>query len=218
MKPLHSWKLTISEAIRIQSVLREKIIIKGLNKKIRTIGGADVSYLNDGGSLKGVITVFSYPEMNFIEHVSIRGKVSFPYIPGLLSFREGPILIKAFNKLKIRPDLILFDGQGIAHPRGIGLASHLGLWFNLPTIGCAKNPLLKEYKDPGPLQGNYEKIFMQNMVVGAVLRTKEKTKPVFVSPGHKINLESSINIILNSCLGYRIPEPLRKAHQLSQTN
>ncbi len=218
MNPLHPWKVSISEAIRIQNILREKIILKRTFKKIRTIGGADVSYLHDEGVLTGVITIFSYPDMDLIEYISVKGKASFPYIPGLLSFREGPILIKAFNKLKIQPDLILFDGQGIAHPRGVGLASHLGLWFDIPTIGCAKSPLLKDFKDPGPFRGDYEKILMGGIEVGAVLRTKDNTKPIFISPGHKINLELSIKIVLNSCLGFRIPEPLRKAHQLSKMN
>lgn len=218
MRSLHKWKLSASEAIEIQNNLRNKITLKKSFSKIETIGGADVSYFEDRGILVGVITVYSYPEMNFIEYVSARGKVTFPYIPGLLSFREGPILIKAFKKLKIRPELVLFDGQGIAHPRGIGLASHLGIWLDIPTIGCAKTPLLKIFKYPGLKRGEFEIILKDDQEVCAVLRTKDNTNPIFVSPGHKIDLTSSIRIVLTSCKGFRIPEPLRKAHQISKLN
>jgi deoxyribonuclease V len=144
------------------------------------------------------------------------GKIPFRYIPGLLSFREGPILVKTFQKLKIKPDLMIYDGQGIAHPRGFGLASHLGLWLDLPSIGCAKTPLLGEFISPGPSQGSFELIRREGKEVGVVLRTKDKIKPLFISPGHRIDLLTSIQIILTTCQGFRIPEPLRRAHQLSR--
>jgi deoxyribonuclease V len=214
MKLIHSWKVNVNKAIRIQNILREKIVLKNAFSKIQTIGGADVSYSNKE-TLFGTIVVFSYPDMEPLEDITIKGKAFFPYIPGFLSFREGPILIKAFEKLKTHPELLIFDGQGIAHPRGVGLASHLGLCLNLPTIGCAKTPLLKNFKNPGFSRGDYDMIFREGKVVGAVLRTKENIKPIFVSPGHKIDLETSIQIVLNSCKGFRIPEPLRKAHQIS---
>ena len=144
------------------------------------------------------------------------GKIPFPYIPTLLSFREGPILIKIFQRLKIKPDVMIFDGQGIAHPRKMGLASHMGLWFGLPSIGCAKTPLLDKFVSPEVSKGSYEWIRRGREKVGAVLRTKEKIKPLFVSPGHLIDLSTSIQLILESCRGFRIPEPLRKAHQLAE--
>lgn len=175
-----------------------------------------MSYSKNGNRLFGAIVVLSFPQMETLDVATCEGKVSFPYIPTLLSFREGPILTKTFQKLKIKPDVMIFDGQGIAHPSGIGLASHMGLWLNLPSIGCAKTPLLVGSVLPGPSKGNFEWIRKEGKKVGAVLRTKEKVKPLFISPGHRIDLMTSIELILKSCRGFRIPEPLRKAHQASR--
>jgi len=215
MNPLHSWNVGVKEAIRIQEVLKDKIILeKGLSK-VRTIGGGDVAYSKNGNRLFGAIAVFSFPELEVIDMATADGKIAFPYVPGLLSFREGPILIKTFQRLRIKPDVMIFDGQGIAHPRRMGLASHMGLWLDLPSIGCAKTPLLKEFINPEPSKGCFEWIRQEGKKVGAVLRTKEKVKPLFVSPGYRIDLLMSIRLILESCQGFRIPEPLRKAHQAS---
>jgi deoxyribonuclease V len=260
MKPLHSWNVSIEEAIRIQEALRDRIILKntflkvhpvrnssrfdskpsgGLNpvriilgsnpatgvtseqrgiisNGVKTIGGGDVAYSKGGNLLFGAIVVLSFPEMDILDMATTDGKIPFPYIPSLLSFREGPILIKTFKKLKIRPDVMIYDGQGIAHPRGMGLASHMGLWFDLPSIGCAKTPLLSGFIYPGSLKGSLEWIRKDGKKVGAVLRTKEKVKPIFISPGHQIDLMTSIQLILESCRGFRIPEPLRGAHQASR--
>jgi len=215
MKTLHHWKVNIKEAIEIQNSLRKHLVLKNTFKELKTIGGADVSYSSGENLLFGAIALFSFPDIEFLDQVLIKGRVSFPYLPGLLTFREGPILIRAFQKLKTKPDLIIFDGQGIAHPRGIGLASHIGLLLDLPTIGCAKTPLLKELPKPGPFRGDFERIWREGKEIGAVLRTKDHVKPVFVSPGHRIDLMTSIHIVLKSCKGFRLPEPLRKAHELS---
>jgi deoxyribonuclease V len=195
--------------------LRDRIILKKNSFRVRTIGGGDVAYQKEGNFLFGAMVILSFPQMETLDVATARGKISFPYVPGLLSFREGPILIKTFQKLKIIPDVMIYDGQGIAHPRGIGLASHLGLWFDLPSIGCAKTPLLDEFASPGPLKGSVEMIKKEGEEVGAVLRTKDKVKPLFVSPGHRIDLLTSLQLILASCQGFRIPEPLRRAHQIS---
>jgi len=216
MNPLHSWDVSVEEAIQIQEALKKRIILKKPFSKIRTIGGGDVAYSKNGILLFGAIAVLSYPDMGTLDIATTEGKVSFPYIPTLLSFREGPILIKIFQNLKIKPDVMIYDGQGIAHPRGMGLASHMGLWFDLPSIGCAKTPLLDEFTSPGPFQGSFGWIRRDGKKVGVVLRTKEKVKPLFVSPGHRIVLSTSIRLILESCRGFRIPEPLRKAHQISR--
>lgn len=216
MKPLHPWKVTPEQAIRIQENLRHRIILNKAFSSVRTIGGGDVSYQKEGDFLFGTMVVLSFPQMETLEVATAIGKISFPYRPGLLTFREGPILIKAFQKLSMRPDLLIFDGQGIAHPRGMGLATHLGIWFNLPSIGCAKTPLLGEFATPGPFRGSFGSIQKSGREVGAVLRTKSWVKPVFVSPGHRIDLPTSIRLILESCQGFRLPEPLRKAHQLSR--
>jgi deoxyribonuclease V len=152
--------------------------------------------------------------MERVEEVTASGKVDFPYIPGLLSFRESPILLKAFAKIKSEPDVIILDAQGIAHPRGIGLASHIGLLLDKSSIGCAKTRLIGEYNEVGGEAGCHSPLTVKGKVVGAVLRTRRNVKPVFVSPGHKIDLNTSIDLILKSCRGYRLPEPVRQAHNL----
>jgi deoxyribonuclease V len=216
MKDLHSWKVNVQEAIQIQEALRDRIILENTFKDVTKIGGADVGYSKDKTFLYAVIVVLSFPEMAMIENAAAHGKTPFPYIPGLFSFREGPTLIEAFRKLNLRPDVMIFEGQGIAHPRGFGLASHLGLWLDLPSIGCTKTPLLRDFIYPGPSKGSYEVMRREREEVGAVLRTKENVKPVFISPGHGIDLETSMKIVLTTCTKFRIPEPLRKAHQLSR--
>jgi deoxyribonuclease V len=216
MKPLHSWDVSVEQAIRVQETFRERIILKRTFSKVRTIGGGDVAYSRNANLLFGAIVVLSFPYMEILDMARTDGKIPFPYIPGLLSFREGPILIKTFQRLKLKPDVMIFDGQGIAHPRGMGLASHMGLWLDLPSIGCAKSPLLDEFISPGPLKGSFEWIRKEGEKVGAVLRSKENVKPLFVSSGHRIDLSTSIQLILESCKGYRFPEPLRKAHQLAE--
>jgi len=217
MEPLHSWDVSAKEAILIQEVLKDKILLKKDFSELKTIGGGDVAYSKNGNRLFGAIAVLSFPDMEVLDTATADGKIAFPYIPGLLSFREGPILIKTFQRLKIKPDVMLFDGQGIAHPRRMGLASHMGLWLDLPSIGCAKTPLLKEFINPGPSKGSFEWIRQEGRKVGAVLRTKEKLKALFVSPGHRVDLLMSIRLALESCRGFRIPEPLRQAHQTSRS-
>ena len=216
MLNLHRWKVTPEQAIRIQENLKHRIILEKTFSRVRTIGGGDVSYQKEGDFLFGAVVVLSFPKMETLAVATARGNISFPYLPGLLAFREGPILIKTFRKLRIRPDVLIFDGHGIAHPRGMGLATHLGIWFNLPSIGCAKTPLLGESVTPRPSKGSFELIQKDGREVGVVLRTKDRVRPVFVSPGHRIDLPTSIRLILESCRGFRLPEPLRRAHQLSR--
>jgi deoxyribonuclease V len=216
MKLFHSWNVSIQQAIRIQEVLKDRIILKKTFSKVRTIGAGDVAYPKSEDFLLGAIVVLSFPDMKILDMATANGKIPFPYIPGLLSFREGPILIKTFQRLKLKPDVMIYDGQGIAHPRGMGLASHMGLWLNIPSIGCAKTPLLNEFISLGISKSSFQWIRKEGKNVGAVLRTKENVKPLFVSPGHRIDLLTSIQIILESCKGFRFPEPLRKAHQLSR--
>ncbi len=216
MKPLHSWKVSLDKAIRIQETLRERIVIEKTFSELRSIGGGDVGYSENGSLLFGAIVVLSFPEMERLDFAIVYGKVPFPYIPGLLSFREGPILIKTFKKLKVRPDVMIFEGQGIAHPRGFGLASHLGLWLDLPSIGCTKTPLINDFVSPGTSKGSVAWIQKDGENVGVALRTREGVKPVFISPGHRMDLPTSIQIILATCQNFRIPEPLRRAHQMTR--
>jgi deoxyribonuclease V len=216
MEPLHSWNVTLEEAIRIQEDFKGQIILKNTFSKVNTIGGGDAAYSKDGRLLFAAIVVLSFPEMEIIATATVKGKTFFPYIPGLLSFREGPILIEAFQRLRFKPDVMIYEGQGIAHPRGIGLASHLGLWLDLPSIGCAKTPLLDAMVSPGPNRGSFEWIWSKRRKAGAVLRTKDNVKPLFISPGHRIDFLTSNQLVLESCKGFRSPEPLRKAHQLAE--
>ena len=216
MKPLHSWNVSVEEAIQIQEALKDQIILKKPFSKVRTMGGGDVAYSKNENRLFGAIVVLSFPDMEILDMATADGKIPFPYIPNLLSFREGPILIQIFEKLRVKPDIMVYDGQGIAHPRGMGLASHMGLWFDLPSIGCAKTPLLDDFISPGPSRESFEWIRREGKEVGAVLRTKDNVKPLFISPGHRIDLQTTIQLILESCQGFRFPEPLRKAHQASR--
>ena len=216
MTPLHSWKVDVQNAIRIQEELRNRVILQKNLAPVKTIGGADVAYSKSRDLLYGAMVVLSFPKMELLDLAMATGRTPFAYVPGLFSFREGPILIRTFQKLRLKPDVMIYDGQGIAHPRGFGLASHLGLWFDLPSIGCAKTPLLGEWVLPGPSGGSFEWIRSDRKAVGAVVRTKNGVKPLFVSPGHKIDLMTSIQLILECCQGFRIPEPLRKAHQATR--
>jgi deoxyribonuclease V len=216
MKDLHSWKVDVQEAIRIQEDLRDRLILKKSFSEVRRIGGGDVAYSENRDLLFGAIVVLSFPKMETLDVATADGKIPFPYIPGLLSFREGPILIQIFEKLKVKPDVMIFDGQGIAHPRAFGLACHLGLWFDLPSIGCAKTPLLKGFISSGVSKGSYELIRKDGKEVGAALRTKDNVKPLFISPGHRIDLMTSIQLILDTCQRFRLPEPVRRAHQFAQ--
>jgi deoxyribonuclease V len=216
MKPLHSWNVSVEEAIQIQEALKDRIILKKTFSEAKTIGGGDVAYSKNGNLLFAAIVVLSFPDMEILDTATADGKTLFPYIPSLLSFREGPILIKTLQRLRLKPDMMIYDGHGIAHPRGMGLASHMGLWLDLPSIGCAKTPLLHEFISPGPLKGSFEWIRREGEKVGDVLRTKENVKPLFISPGHRIDFSTSNQLILESCKGFRFPEPLRKAHQLAE--
>lgn len=210
---LHSWCVDYKKAVQIQETLKDLILLKKPPGRIYNIAGTDVSYDKYRDCFFAGVLVFKLNgHLELIEEASAVGRARFPYIPGLLSFREAPILLKAFQKVKNEPDLIFFDGQGIAHPRHLGLASHVGLILDKPSIGCAKNCLVGEYNEVENIAGAYSKLFYKNRVVGAALRTKKNTNPVFVSPGHKIDLQSAIRITMRTCRGYRIPEPTRQAH------
>jgi deoxyribonuclease V len=210
----HPWNVTYKEAVRIQKCLKDKVILKKINKRIKYVAGLDVSYAKGSNKMWAGVIVLDFPSLGKTEERWSQKKVSFPYIPGLLSFREIPALIDALRKIEIEPDLIFCDGQGIAHPRGLGLASHLGVLLNKPTIGCAKSLLVGKYNQVGEHKGDYVYLRHQNRVIGAVVRTKSKVKPIFISPGYGIMLNDCIKFVLETCLTYRIPEPTRQAHLL----
>lgn len=214
VKKLHEWRVSYQKAVAIQNELREKVIIKPLKRKIRTVAGADVAYDKNSQELYATIVVLGFPSLETLEQVVVEGKASFPYIPGLLSFRETPVVSKAFEKLTTKPDVLMCDAQGIAHPRGFGLASHLGLLFDTPTIGCAKSRLCGVHKEVGLEIGNYASLKLNGNTIGAALRTRKGVKPVYVSIGHLVDLRGAVRMVLRCCKGYRIPEPTRRAHIL----
>jgi deoxyribonuclease V len=208
------WPDTINDAKAIQLALKDRVKIIPLRKKPEFIAGVDAAFFED--KVIGVACLYKYPEIIPLEDSFALTEVPFPYIPGFLSFREGPVIIEALNSLKIKPQIILFDGQGIAHPKGMGIAAHIGVILDMPSIGCAKSRLVGEYKDPGIKRGMWSFLKYNNRTVGAVLRTKNNVRPLFVSPGHKIDLRGSIEVVLRCVRKYRIPEPLRMADSLSK--
>ena len=211
---LHRWDVTYREAASIQEELRGMLILRddGLPDPVRTVAGADISYDRGSDLFFAAVVLMRYSDLTIIEETTFSSHVSFPYIPGLLTFREGPPLLAAFRKLIQTPDVVLFDGQGIAHPRGIGLAAHLGLLLGLPAIGCAKTRLVGSHAMVGEKRGEWTEMVYQNKQVGAVLRTRERIKPLFISQGHRIGLQRALALVLSCCRGCRIPEPIRRAH------
>ncbi len=207
----------LEEAFFIQKNLKKKLKTIPLKKKIQKIAGFDASFKEDKNIGIGGVCVCSFPELEILETKTLKKKIEFPYIPGFFAFREAPFIKDLFYSLKIKPDLLILDAHGTTHPLGFGLASQIGVILKTPTIGCAKSPLYGKYKMPSPKRGSFSYIFSKdNFIIGAVLRTKDNTKPVFVSPGNLIDLDSSIKIILSVCKEFRIPEPLRIAHHLTK--
>ena len=214
MTPLHAWDLTSSEAIALQKELKSRLDLRPLEAPPRLIAGADLSFDKGSDAVWAGIVVLSFPDLKIVEERGLQTTAPFPYVPGLLSFREAPAVLEVWEQLENRPDVLVLDGQGTAHPRGLGLASHLGLWVETPTVGCAKTLFVGKFDADklGEARGASEPLVYKGEVVGAVLRTKTRVSPVFVSPGNLIDLESSIQVLLGCDGGYRIPEPTRRAH------
>ena len=204
----------MAEAKSLQEELKKRLVIAHLRKRPRYLVGVDAAFF--GSKVLAAACLFTYPALEPMEDSSVVEEALFPYVPGFLAFREGPAIIRALNKLKRTPDLLLVDGHGIAHPRGIGIASHLGILLDVPAIGCAKSRLIGEYEKPEQTKGNWSNLEFNSEIIGAVLRTRSYVKPVFVSPGHKIDLAGSIEIVMNCADKYRIPEPLRAADMMSK--
>ena len=211
---LHDWALTPREAVELQKSLRAGVRVAPLSHKVETVAGADISFDKYSPVLFAGIVVLRLPTLEVVEEVGIVSEARFPYVPGLLSFRESPSVLEAWSKLKTEPDAVMFDGQGIAHPRRVGIASHVGLHVKRPTFGCAKSVLVGKYEEPAPERGNWTPLTDKGETVGAALRTKNRVQPIFVSPGHLIDLEGAISLTLACDGGYRQPEPTRRAHLL----
>jgi deoxyribonuclease V len=211
---LHRWDLTPTEAVQIQKELRERLVLRWDGRKVTAIGGVDISIQPE--IARAAMVVIRYPELTPLEAVTADAPLVFSYIPGLLSFREGPAVLAAWAKLRNKPDLLMFDGQGIAHPRGVGIASQMGLWLQRPTIGVAKSKLYGRHEEVGPLRGDKaELVDRKGNIIGHVLRTKDKTKPLYISPGHLIDVEHATEFVLACSAGYRLPEPTRWAHKVA---
>ena len=212
METLHSWQVSPAQALDIQRRLAAQVSRSSEVTTPRFIAGVDISAQKAQGVATGAVVVLNYPELRVVETKVINGKLDFPYVPGLLSFRESPLILAACQGLSLTPDLILVDGQGVAHPRRMGLACHLGLFLNTPTIGCAKSLLCGKYEVPGVEPGSYAEVVDRGETIGVALRTKLRQKPLYVSIGHKVDLQAAIYWVLECCRGYRLPEPTRLAH------
>ena len=211
-KELHSWQVSRAEAEAIQRRLAGLVSTEGDVAEPRLIAGVDISAPNRSGVARAAVVVLSYPEMEVVETHSVEGSPTLSYIPGLLSFRESPLIIAACEKLAITPDLLLVDGQGLAHPRRFGLACHLGLLLDVPAIGCAKSRLCGTHTVPGPEPGSHTELLDRGEVIGVVLRTRRGSAPLYISVGHRTGLDSAIGWVLRCCRGHRLPEPARLAH------
>jgi deoxyribonuclease V len=214
----HRWDVPVDEAIAIQNRLRAEIPLAEsiALDQIHTVAGVDASYSEFDAISRAAIAVFAFPDLTLIEQVTATREVTFPYIPGLLAFREGPVVLAAFERLRIQPDLLLFDAQGYAHPSRLGLARHRGAYLDRPSIGCAKSRLVGVYEEPGPESGMWSPLTDGGEEIGRVVRTRARTKPVFISVGYRITLPLAVEVVLRCTRGYRLPEPMRIADQLTR--
>lgn len=208
----HDWNVSPQEAIALQKTLASEVIS---NKPIdiasvKLVAGVDVSVKENVS--QAAVVILRYPELEVIETILTKRPTPFPYIPGLLSYREGPVLEEAFQKLQNEPDVFIFDGMGIMHPRRIGIASHMGVWLQKPTIGCGKTYFLGTYDEPAQERGAWSLVHHKGDVIGAVLRTRDKVKPVYISPGNLADLPTSLDLVIRCTPKYRLPEPIRQAH------
>mgnify|MGYP002780668200 FL=1 len=213
-QPLHPWNVTPAEAVALQQRLRSQIRLEPPTKPFETIAGADISFNKFEETVYAGVVVLRLDTLETVEEAGVVSTAPFPYIPGLLSFREIPALLEAWQKLQTEPDVVMFDGHGTAHPRRIGIASHAGLFLNRPTFGCGKSVLTGKFEEPAPERGAWSPMQNRGETIGAALRTKNRVNPVFVSPGHLLDLETALRLTLQTDGGYRIPEPTRRAHLL----
>ncbi len=209
---MHSWQVSPAQALGIQQKLAAQVSRTSEVITPHFIAGVDIAAGKGQEMAKGAVVVLSYPELRVVETKVVQGRLDLPYVPGLLSFREAPLILAACEQLTVTPDLILVDGQGIAHPRRFGLASHLGFFLNMPTIGCAKSLLCGSHEAPGDEPGSYAEVIDRGETIGVALRTKLGVKPVYVSIGHKVDLQTAIYWVMRCCYGYRLPKSTRLAH------
>ena len=215
---LHRWDLTPRQAVALQARLRERVVRTAHIGKVRHVAGVDVGFERDGTVTRAAVAVLSFPALTLVDKVVVRRPTRFPYVPGLLSFREAPAVLAAFARLRVAPDLILYDGQGIAHPRRFGIASHLGLLLDVPSIGVAKTRLLGEHRAPADRRGAWAPLVDAGETIGAVLRTRAGVKPLYVSIGHRVSLPAAVRWTMACVTRYRLPETTRWAHRLASVD
>lgn len=212
----HSWALTVAEAVTIQEQLRSEVITEDkLNQPVKHVAGVDMGFEANGTISRAAVAVLSFPDLQVVETAIAHRPTSFPYIPGFLSFREIPAVLDALEKVKIIPDLILCDGQGIAHPRRLGIACHLGVLIDIPTIGVAKSLLIGKHAELPNTRGSWQPLIDKGETIGAVLRTRTGVKPLYISSGHRVSLPTAIDYVLRCTPKYRLPETTRIADKLA---
>lgn len=222
----HPWPATPAEAIALQGRLAPRVLAEGGPEDVRLVAGCDLAFLDGGpfsarrggreSAARGAVVLLSYPDLSLVESHAVEERVAFPYVPGLLAFREAPVLLRAFEKIERTPDLLLVDGHGFSHPRRFGIACHLGLLLDVPTIGIGKSRLIGEHGEPGSARGARAELRHEGAVIGLVLRARDRVAPLYVSVGHRIGLHEAAEWTLRLCRGYRLPEPVRLADQLSK--
>ena len=211
----HRWDLTPIEAIALQSELRGRVVCEDRIGEVQCVAGIDVGFEDEMRTARSAVVVLEFPGLQLLDWVVARAAVRFPYVPGLLSFREAPVVLQAFERLHVIPDLILYDGSGVAHPRRFGIASHLGLLLDTPTIGVAKTRLIGEHPHAPKRKGKWVPLTDQNELIGAVLCTRDDVKPLYVSVGHRVSLATAVRYVLACITRYRLPETTRWAHRLA---
>lgn len=213
---MHPWNVSPKEAVAIQERLRSRVVRRNrIGRRVRRVAGVDVAFEEGGRVTRAAVVVLAWPGLAVIDSAVARRETSFPYVPGLLSFRELPAVLDAIRGLSAEPDLWLCDGQGIAHPRRFGIASHLGVLLDVPTIGVGKSRLLGQHQEPGPKRGDWTSLVHEGERIGAVLRTRDDIRPLYVSVGHRIALPTAINWVLRCAPKYRLPETTRQADRLA---
>ncbi|MBN1956221.1 MAG: endonuclease V [Anaerolineae bacterium] len=211
--PVHSWDVSLLEARGLQQRLRARVRIEPLPASICVVGGVDASFA--AGMARAAAVLFSFPDLEPLEAVTAEAPLRFPYLPGLLAFREGPAVLAALAKLKRQADVLLFDAHGLAHPRRMGLAAHIGVLLDRPSVGCAKSRLCGEHPELSSERGSWVELTEDGEVIGACVRTRTGVRPLYVSVGHRADLETAVRVTLACCHGCRLPEPTRWAHRVA---
>lgn len=209
----HPWDVTPQEAMEIQRRLRDQVVMETTFDELETVAGIDCGF--KAGQARAAVVVLDYTDLRPVDQAVAEIPVPFPYVPGLLSFRETPAVLEALGKLSVDPDLLILDGHGYAHPRRLGLACHVGVITGVPAVGCAKSRLIGEHAEPAAEAGNRVPLYDAGEVIGAVVRSRTDVSPIFVSIGHKVNLETAIDVVLHCCTKYRLPETTRYAHRVA---